>query len=550
MMIDSVFETGIAALVLSSFWIAFVLLVRRPVSRWLGARWAYYLWLVPLVGLLAMAIPIKLSREQFGILDIELPAINFVITETVQSLERLQPSRSNNSVTTAGRSAPVTMNTVYVGWLAGFLLALLTLTIRSLRHSRRMSPVGRILSEDERELLETRCPRFDKRLATSIQIVSSDHGPAVAGLLRPILLLPDNFFKRYSTAQQVLVLAHELQHIRRRDLLWLYLARIYRYLFWFNPLVYLAERYLQLDQELSCDEKVLMGQCDKTRRLYGETMLSSLNIHEPLPQVGYLPSFSQIKERITMLKYHRQRNISHLFGILFVSSSIAASTAFGVADRSNSQPTGMSKPVYDELVAIQEVLNAAEYETALENLRHLETTERDVPLSTYELAQIANLTGYTHFLMEDYESAIGAYDRILGGLEESSPLYLSTLKTIAQLQFTVEDYESALEYVKRLEALVDNPAADVVMLVGQAHFQLKQYKPSVQYVSRAIQMVESKGQIVKENWLVLQRVCQSELGDLEAALDAARKLNELYPNSEHDRVLKELQKEIKTSQEA
>ena len=60
------------------------------------------------------------------------------------------------------------------------------------------------------------------------------------------------------------------------------------------------------------------------------------------------------------------------------------------------------------------------------------------------------------------------------GLGVSRTLTASTctLKTKAQLQFTLEDYEGALATVRDLMANISEPSADVLMLEGQALFQL------------------------------------------------------------------------------
>src|SRR5680860_969537 len=97
MTIESTLGIAISALVLSSFWMLLVLVVRRPVSRWLGARWAYYLWLVPLVGLLAIVSPAGSIKQQFGFPGIEIPGMNFVISEAVLSLGNLDAEKAKTS---------------------------------------------------------------------------------------------------------------------------------------------------------------------------------------------------------------------------------------------------------------------------------------------------------------------------------------------------------------------------------------------------------------------------------------------------------------------
>lgn len=96
--------------------------------------------------------------------------------------------------------------------------------------------------------------------------------PMLAGLLRPVLLLP-----RESESSQSLqwALRHELIHWRRHDLLWKALALAANALHWFNPLVWLLRQRLDRDLEQSCDEAVVQGTEESDRRSYGAVILSA-----------------------------------------------------------------------------------------------------------------------------------------------------------------------------------------------------------------------------------------------------------------------------------
>ena len=81
--------------------------------------------------------------------------------------------------------------------------------------------------------------------------------PAVAGIVRPVLLVPDGIEGWLSTAQLRAVLAHEPCHVRRRDNLKAALHMVVESLFWFHPLVWWLETRLIAERERACDEEVL-----------------------------------------------------------------------------------------------------------------------------------------------------------------------------------------------------------------------------------------------------------------------------------------------------
>ena len=81
--------------------------------------------------------------------------------------------------------------------------------------------------------------------------------PAVAGIVWPVLLLPEGIERWLSAEQLRAVLAHERCHVRRRDNLKAALHMLVETLFWFHPLVWWLETRLIAERERACDEEVL-----------------------------------------------------------------------------------------------------------------------------------------------------------------------------------------------------------------------------------------------------------------------------------------------------
>jgi hypothetical protein len=81
-------------------------------------------------------------------------------------------------------------------------------------------------------------------------------GPAVVGLLKTRILLPDGMDRILDSRELLAVVAHEKRHARRHD----NLIRLFHELtvcaLWFHPFVWLAGSRLALYRELSCDEAV------------------------------------------------------------------------------------------------------------------------------------------------------------------------------------------------------------------------------------------------------------------------------------------------------
>ncbi len=209
--------------------------------------------------------------------------------------------------------------------------------------------------------------------------------------------------------------------------------------------------------------------------------------------------------------------------------------ALGIAtaaenDEKTKKTVAMSQDVFEGLQNAQELIEAKKYR---EGHAILQTLRAKPKLSVYENAQIWNLTAYAYYLQERYAEAVKAYENVLAAGDIPEAIVQSTLKTLSQLYFTQEDYARALATVKRLMAVVPDPAADVYMLLGQAHFQLNQYKQAVQPISTAIEKYRAQGKKPRENWLLLLRVCYYELKGYQRMIGVLKELIALYPKEQY-----------------
>jgi len=136
----------------------------------------------------------------------------------------------------------------------------------------------------------------DVRLSDDLQT------PLVAGLRRPVMLLPAERFAALSERQQQMTLCHELAHIKRADL-WLgCVPALVERLFFFHPLAYVAAREYAFWREAACDSAVLVA-LDAAPQEYGRLLLH-LGVSRPrasLAAAGAPWSFSSLKRRILML---------------------------------------------------------------------------------------------------------------------------------------------------------------------------------------------------------------------------------------------------------
>jgi beta-lactamase regulating signal transducer with metallopeptidase domain len=81
--------------------------------------------------------------------------------------------------------------------------------------------------------------------------------PVTWGVVYPVVLLPEDA-DEWPEERRHYVLVHEMAHVKRLDALTQLIGQVALALFWFNPLMWIAVRRMQLEREHACDDYVLL----------------------------------------------------------------------------------------------------------------------------------------------------------------------------------------------------------------------------------------------------------------------------------------------------
>ncbi len=295
-----------SALLLSTAAMLLVLALRRPISALLGASAAYLLWLLPLARLLAP------------------PASWFEpVAGPLPMLITIEPAAAAEALSGAGAAWP---------WAAWLLLAWGGGAVLFAGWQASAFAIFR------RRLAETWLPA-GVHCGYPVLACRGVDGPLALGLLRPCIVVPADFAGRYTPAEQVLALAHEAFHHRRRDILANHLALAVLALHWFNPVAWIAFRAFRADQELSCDAAVAAALPPDARVTYGRALVKAAS-RPGLIAACPLNHSHQLKRRLIMLVRHKggARRIAAGAAVTatLVGTSLLAGTA-GYAQEGDTQ---------------------------------------------------------------------------------------------------------------------------------------------------------------------------------------------------------------------
>ena len=378
-----VFDWVLQASWQASFLVLLILLVQWVFRARMSAAWRFGLWWLLVVRLVLPVSPpspfslfnvtgnrAEVSVERIirlpgsSVPQIATPTGTLVgagnVTSPRTTVDESAPSGDLSARQTASqpkKNFPIKFVLLAV-WLLGGLVLGLRLTWRNLRFSRLLRRfaeiddlgVNGVLSECKREMtVRTRLALIETPMVK---------GPSLFGLFRPKLLFPFNMLQTFNQEELRHIFLHELAHLKRRDLAVNWMMSAFCILHWFNPLIWLASRSMNVDRELACDELVLNRTVGKSIS-YGETMLKLLEGFEDskaVPQViGILENRDQMERRIRMIAEHQTTKKWPVLAILsFVGLALTSLT-----DAQQTEPTEKSSPPTKQGIVLREVWSEA-----------------------------------------------------------------------------------------------------------------------------------------------------------------------------------------------
>jgi beta-lactamase regulating signal transducer with metallopeptidase domain len=248
---------------LASAAVVLVLALRPLLLLRLGSRASYGLWLlVPLITLAGM-LP---ARERLVVQQTPSPLIERNVLESGVTEPAAATATSSMDAVHAF-ALPALDNMLVFAWLS-IAMALLARSIWNTRRAAR----------------------------------DPNTGPALIGVLRPQLILPDDFATRFNAQERALILAHENVHRVSGHTLVNALVELTRCACWFNPLAHVAAQRIRIDQELACDAAVIAAHPNE-RRVYAQALLKTQAVSAflPLGCTWTSRSAERLHERISLL---------------------------------------------------------------------------------------------------------------------------------------------------------------------------------------------------------------------------------------------------------
>ncbi len=249
---------------------ALILLALKPLtSRVFSAKWRYYIWIAVLA---VMVLPLPFPhRAQTRIPSLPLPAP--VLNEPVGT--SVSQAKESDAVPISEDNADASfdwLKAAAIVWAAGmcvyFTCAAVSYARFTLGKKRASAPCNIDIA-----LLRDAAKKAGVKKVPRVRVGASTDPPMLAGVLRPVIYLPD----REIDGSLEMVLVHELTHYRRRDLIYKLATLIVNGIHWFNPLMYVVTANINEECEVSCDAEITRNMTDEEKKTYMNTILNLIH---------------------------------------------------------------------------------------------------------------------------------------------------------------------------------------------------------------------------------------------------------------------------------
>lgn len=310
---------------------AIILGLLRPITRKnFSSSWHYYIWLVVLI---TMMLPIQLNLPSVPAQS--PPAYSMPSAQTDPLLEHVEAVEPLDTQFSPPANLPQTKET----WKLPDLLILTEKQVEGLSLLWAIVAVVLFLIKlvnywmflfkirTHSEIIS--CPRLGEYTNRKVTVRVSDtiSSPLLIGVAKPTLLLPNS---EITPDQLHNILAHEMTHLKRRDILYKWFVNIVKCVHWFNPAIYFIGNQISIDCEISCDLAVVDNMDQTEEQRYVSTILAlissrSRNIPLTTAMAGNKQS---LKRRFTMIKNRKKFSKKAMIISLVIAAALLIGAVF------------------------------------------------------------------------------------------------------------------------------------------------------------------------------------------------------------------------------
>lgn len=346
-------EKFIISLLLCSAIMSIISIIMIVLSRLLRNVWSakrrYYLWLIVLIGFLT---PFK-PRFTDAVCEIN---VNEQAAENMYAANQLAADTS--TITSALHNNTALF--LFVGWIAGVLFLSVRYAVSQYHFQKHIERMSKPCSQ---EILSLANKVAEQMEISDIKVIllQGISSPMMTGFHSPTIILPEY---DYPHSELRLIFKHELLHFKRYDLLYKLFTLLCRTIHWFNPFMTAIVNIIERECELACDEEVMFGESYADRKLYCQSILSTVTLHnkgkktlKPVIASNFGNAGNNLRHRLMMIVSSRKKKNLGIICLIVALTTFFSGTVFAISNdthtitiESNVPSTSTTAVLKDEIV--------------------------------------------------------------------------------------------------------------------------------------------------------------------------------------------------------
>ncbi|MCC0683964.1 M56 family metallopeptidase [Clostridioides sp. ZZV14-6345] len=251
------FDCLLKTTIISSISISLLLLLKTNLFKIFSKKFNYYIWLIVILRMLLFFLSYSVNFTK----DVSR---DYVLIDNITNLNtKINPGIDVSFC-------------ILLIWIVGAIASWSYLLIKYIKFKNLIIDTSYEV-EDEyiNNIYEDLLIELNVKKNITLRYTEELSSPAGMGLFKSYVLLLD---LPYDRDKIYWILKHELTHFKNKDILIKFLVAFVRSLYWFNPFVYIMSKKIDVDCELCCDESVLSNCSLKEKKIYGMTLLHSIEL--------------------------------------------------------------------------------------------------------------------------------------------------------------------------------------------------------------------------------------------------------------------------------
>ncbi|MCC0685422.1 M56 family metallopeptidase [Clostridioides sp. ZZV14-6345] len=298
-MVDLILNGLFRTVIVSSLCILLILTFKKSIFKRFSKKFNYYIWLIVIIKLLlpftyyTLTVNVFRRKENINIDNINLEYFNKAQTSYSSIL-------------------------LYI-WICTVIIYLLYTIFKYIKLKNLIDDLS--YDVDDEEIINLYVGLLEElNISKDIKLKYSHEVESPVFFNLSVLLPPHD----YKLEELDWIFRHELMHFKSKDLHLKYLVLFLKIVYWFNPFVYIMEKYMDLDCELYCDEKVLKNCTVQQKQAYALTIVNAMKRGTNFSNkfVAGLNKQSDIRKRVMSMFSEKHKNGILMALIISLFSSI------------------------------------------------------------------------------------------------------------------------------------------------------------------------------------------------------------------------------------